>query len=138
MSANLRSSKRRFCQNETEAKPSTAIPIIKLEDENIPPLTPSTAALERARRAEARLQLLLDDEWARDVTTMQVVCRGCEKALKLSKQTLYEAASWKRHRGSCAKIAEAEGRVPVKGRSHAKGKGKAQQVCFVLSKTLFC
>ncbi|KAF9456829.1 hypothetical protein BDZ94DRAFT_313814 [Collybia nuda] len=131
MSAHLHPSRRRTPQNESGAKPSTAIPVIKLEEENIPPLIPSKATSERVKRAEARLQALLDDEWARDVTTTQVICGGCQKALKLNKQTLYESGSWKRHRSTCPKIAEAEGRVLTKGRGGAKGRGKAQQTTQV-------
>jgi hypothetical protein len=134
MSANLRSSKRHPPQADSGARPSTSDPPkIKLEVENIPPLTLSTAGLERERKAKARLQVLLDDEWVRDVTTTEVVCGGCQRTLKLSKQTLYEASSWKRHRSTCERIAEAEGRPIVKGKSHAKGKGRAQQVNFTIN-----
>ena len=54
---------------------------------------------EGDRRSE-----LDDDKWVKDFEQHRVLCKGCNKWIKLSSKCKFDTKDWKTHRGICSPI----------------------------------
>jgi hypothetical protein len=58
----------------------------------------------RTTQAE-RKKILEEDERAEDVQIDQVLCRKCQKWVRLSTRTPYALGNWNQHQNGCADVA---------------------------------
>lgn len=68
-----------------------------------------SAGCERKRRTLEQRKLELEqDEFAKNVTTKSVVCRGCHKEISLDKRSMYYPGLWLKHKSKCPSIEKLE------------------------------
>ncbi|KAJ7116860.1 hypothetical protein C8R44DRAFT_738733 [Mycena epipterygia] len=69
-----------------------------------------------ARKEDERRALLVNDPWTLAVELNHVVCRGCERSIKLDGRSRYYPGLWQKHRGRCPGIQEGRemGKAKVK------------------------
>ncbi|KAF8553013.1 hypothetical protein OG21DRAFT_1311714 [Imleria badia] len=74
------------------------------------PIIPWTSTgCERKRRTLEQRKLELEqDEYAENITTKSVVCRGCHKEISLDKRSKYYPGLWLKHRSKCLRIEKFE------------------------------
>ncbi|KAJ7132554.1 hypothetical protein C8R44DRAFT_731210 [Mycena epipterygia] len=57
-----------------------------------------------ARKEDERRALLVNDPWTLTVELNHVICRGCERSIKLDGRSRYYPGLWQKHRGRCPGI----------------------------------
>lgn len=66
-------------------------------------VAPSDAASTPIRRTATERKAILEaDTRAVEVTPDQVLCKRCQKWIKLSKRRVYALSNWERHQLSCS------------------------------------